>query len=291
MNAKKLAMAAVSFASLCAFGLDGAIAGDGAKRNGEWISKIVPKSCNGTAAKHVRLMSFNIRMGCGHSDPFRLEKGSVGYLPKCAEVIRAADPDYAGLQEVDRNSKRAGFMDQTKVVADLSGMHGEWVEKIKDYGISMLSKRRPVSVDNVLIEGQVHTRSLMISDFGDFAVANTHFPLSAGKRLAAAATVKDALKKISARKIVFLMGDLNAVPDSPEIASLKEDFEVISDEVAPTWPAEKPERVLDYIMVDKAHAARVRAVSRQTVAVPQATDHAAVIVDVEIEQRSGVEFR
>ena len=80
---------------------------------------------DGVNAEHVRFMSFNIRMGCGHDDPFRLEKGSVGYLPKCAEVIRSLDPDYVGLQEVDRNSKRAGFMDQTKVVADLSGLHGE----------------------------------------------------------------------------------------------------------------------------------------------------------------------
>lgn len=243
---------------------------------------------DGVNAERVRFMSFNIRMGCGHDNPFRLEKGSVGYLPKCAEVIRSLDPDYVGLQEVDRNSKRAGFMDQTKVVADLSGLHGEWVEKIPEYGISMLSKRRPLSVEKVLMKGKSHTRALMICDYGDIVVANSHFPLTGETRLMAAESVRKELNKWVKVKPVFFMGDLNALPDSPEMALLKKDFTVISDENTPTWPSKKPERVIDYIMVSRAHADRVRVVSRRTVAAPHATDHSAVVVDVEIISSPGM---
>lgn len=36
----------------------------------------------------LKIMSFNIRMGCGHDHPFRLERGGEGWLPQCAQVIR-----------------------------------------------------------------------------------------------------------------------------------------------------------------------------------------------------------
>ena len=122
----------------------------------------------------------------------------------------------------------------------------------------------------------------MISDYGDIAIANTHWPLSAKTRLAAAATTRESLKALALEKPVFLMGDFNAQPDSPEIQSLKEDFTVLSDETLPTWPAKDPKVTIDYIMVDKAHAEKIKVISRQTLPVPEATDHAALVVEVEL---------
>jgi endonuclease/exonuclease/phosphatase family metal-dependent hydrolase len=249
---------------------------------GGWTARIEPVPVNEEGLRRLKLMSFNIRMGCGHDHPFRLKRGDEGWLPKCAEVIREFAPDFVGLQEVDRNSWRAGFLDQTQVVAGYAGMHGEWVEKIPLYGVSTLSKRRPVSVNKVLMRGSSHTRALMISDYGDIVIANTHWPLSAKTRLAAAATTRESLKDLALKKPVFLMGDLNAQPDSPEIQALKEDFVVLSDETLPTWPAKDPKVTIDYIMVDKAHAEKVKVISKQTLPVPDATDHAALVVEVEL---------
>ena len=232
----------------------------------------------------LKIMSFNVRMGCGHDHPFRLERGSEGWLPQCAQVIRRFDPDFVGLQEVDRNSARAGFMDQTQVVAKYTGLHGEWVEKIPQYGISLLSKRKPVSVSKVLMRGRSHTRALMICDYGDVVVANTHFPLSEETRLEAAADARRNLRELALKKPVFLMGDLNAVPDSPEILSLKEDFTVLSDETIPTWPAKEPKIMIDYIMVDKAHVDKVKVISKRTEAAPEATDHSAIVVEMELNR-------
>ena len=233
----------------------------------------------------LKIMSFNVRIGCGHDHPFRLERGSEGWLPQCAQVIRRFDPDFVGLQEVDRNSARVGFVDQTQVVAKHAGLHGEWVEKIPQYGISMLSKRKPVSVSKVLMRGSCHTRALMICDYGDMVVANTHFPLSKETRLEAVADVRRNLRELALKKPVFLMGDLNAVPDSPEILLLKEDFTVLSDETIPTWPAKKPKIMIDYIMVDKVHADKVKVISKHTMAAPEATDHSAIAVEVELNRR------
>ena len=236
----------------------------------------LPSKC-----KLKRIMSFNIRMGCGHDAPFKLEKGSLGFLPRCAEVIRRFDPDVCVLQEVDCRSARAGEMDQTAELAKLVGMEGSWVEKIKNYGISTLYKERPFKVSKVLLKGSLHTRALMISEYADYVIANTHFPLSKQLRIEAVATIRAALKAYTDKKPVFLMGDMNASPASETMTALKEDFVLLTDPAIFTFPAKAPNRTIDYIMIDKAHAKSYSCVKSLVFAAPEATDHAALVVDVE----------
>ena len=238
-----------------------------------------------TAPKTVRLMSFNVRMGCGHDDPFVLPKGSVGHLPQCSDVIRRMAPDVVGIQEIDRGTERAGGMDQTAELARLSGMEGTFVKKVDqpggDYGLGMLSKVRPLSVGKVLMKGSLHTRALMICEFADYYVANTHFPLADWACTNAAAVVRTNLRDLAKRKPVFLMGDFNSLPDSETMKSIKEEFVVLSDETRFTWSAKKPDRTIDFILVDRAHADSVKILRREVIAAPEATDHAALVVDVE----------
>jgi len=259
MNAKKVVLLTMAVAAVLSL-----FAGEGAP-----------------AARKLRLMSFNIRMGCGHDDPFQLEKGSLGHLPQCAKVVGEAAPDVVGLQEVDRNSRRAGYMDQTAEMARMCGLHGEWVEKIPNYGISMLSRAKPLRVERVLMKGSIHTRALMIEEFPDYVVANTHFPLADWACTNAARVVRGALAGYAARKPVFLVGDFNSRPESAAMRSLKEDFIVLSDESAPTWPARKPDRTIDFVFVDRRHAAAVKVIGRRTICAPEATDHVALVTDVE----------
>lgn len=240
-----------------------------------------------TAPKTVRLMSFNVRMGCGHDDPFVLPKGSVGHLPQCADVIRRMAPDVVGIQEIDRGTERAGGLDQTAELARLSGMEGTFVKKVDqpggDYGLGMLSKVRPLSVGKVLMKGSLHTRALMICEFADYYVANTHFPLADWACTNAAAVVRTNLRDLAKRKPVFLMGDFNSLPDSETMRSIKEEFVVLSDETRFTWPAKKPDRTIDFVLVDKAHADSVRVLHREVISAPEATDHAALVLDVKVE--------
>ena len=226
----------------------------------------------------LRLMSFNVRMGCGLKDPFSLKPGSSGYLPECADVIRRVNPDVVGVQEVDRCSARAGGVDQTGRLATLAGMKGVWVEKIKDYGVSMLYRRPPFRVHKVMMTGSLHTRALEIADFGSHIVANTHFPLKEWACTNAARIVCETLAGTD--KPVFLMGDFNSTPDSPVLKMLAKDFVVLTDTTAKTWPADKPRTCIDYIMVDRRHADKVRVKSRDVIAAPEATDHCALVVDL-----------
>ena len=84
-------------------------------------------------------------------------------------------------------------------------------------------------------------------------------------------------------KPVFLAGDLNALPESPEIAELKKGFTILSDTSKPTFRADNPSRCIDYILVDTAHADRVEVTERQVVAAPEATDHCALVVRVNVK--------
>lgn len=238
-------------------------------------------AAQGTA---VKMMSFNIRMGCGLSDPFQLAEGSLGYLPQCAEVIRAAAPDWVAIQEIDRNTDRAGHVDQTAELARLCGMKGTFVSKVAkpggEYGLALLSKEEPISVSKVLMPGSAHTRAVLIAEFADYVVACTHFPLTAEKRLNAARIVNETFANYT--KPVFLAGDLNAAPSEDSITTLKERFAILSDTSKPTFPADNPTTCIDYILVDKGHASGVTVTDRQVIAAPQATDHCALTVTADI---------
>lgn len=233
-------------------------------------------------------MSYNIRIGCGHDDPFHLQNGALGHLPRCAEVIRSARPDVVGIQEIDRNTDRAGKVDQTAVLADLCGLEGSFVRKVDrpggDYGLAELSRRRPLRVEKILMPGSRHTRALMICEYDDYVVANTHFPLAEWARTNAAAVVRRSLSDFAERKPVFLLGDFNSTPDSRTMRAIKEDFRVLSDESRPTFPAKDLRRTIDYILVDRRHADGIRVVGRELVVDSSATDHAALVVDVELSE-------
>ena len=239
------------------------------------------------AGGEVTMMSFNVRMGCGLNDPFKLPEGGLGHLPQCASVIRGVDPDWVAIQEIDRCSLRAGHVDQTAELARLCGMHGTFVkktpEKDGDYGLAILSKEKPISVSKILMPGSAHTRCVEILEFRDYFVACSHFPLKDHLCDIAADIVR--LNLADRDKPVFFAGDLNSKPHTKAIAILKKGFTILSDVSESTFPADKPNCCIDYIMVDTKHADKVEVVSRSVIAAPEATDHCAVVVKARLGGR------
>ena len=237
-------------------------------------------------ARPLTMMSFNIRIGCGLGGAFKLPKGSLGHLPQCAEVIRAANPDWVAIQEIDRCTDRVGGVDQTAALAKLCGMKGTFVKKVSRpggaYGLAILSKDEPISVSKVLMPGSSHTRCLEIVEFKDYVVACTHFPLKEVFRDRAAEIVRVNLADLG--KPVFIAGDFNAMPDSNAIEIMKKDFTILSDMTQPTFRADNPTKCIDYIMVDTVHSDRVEVLSRKVIAAPEATDHCALVVTANLKK-------
>lgn len=228
----------------------------------------------------LTMMSFNVRMGCGLKDPFRLAKGSLGYLPAVAKVIRSVDPDWVAVQEIDRGTTRAGGVDQTAELARLCGLHGTFVRKVGqpggDYGLAVLSKGKPTGVSKISLPGSVHPRAAMVVEFARYRVVCTHFPLDAKLREKAAGILCSELA--GSEKPLFLAGDINASPGEASVALLKKAFTPLNDVAAPTYPADAPARCIDYLFIGSDRAADLTVTARRTIAAPEATDHCAVVV-------------
>jgi endonuclease/exonuclease/phosphatase family metal-dependent hydrolase len=84
----------------------------------------------------LRVLCYNIHHGEGTD-------GKVD-LPRLARVIHAAMPDFVALQEVDRNVRRSGSVDQSAELAKLTGLHGAFAKAIDydggEYGQAILSR-------------------------------------------------------------------------------------------------------------------------------------------------------
>lgn len=235
-------------------------------------------------AKSLTMMSFNIRAGRGLEGDGNIPEGELGHLPQCAEVIKAADPDWVAIQEIDCGTKRTGRIDQTAALAKLCDLNSTYFKKIDHdggtYGVAVLSKEKPISVSKILVPGSAHTRCIAILEFADYIVACTHFPLDESARIKAAEIA--CLNLAGRERPVFFAGDFNALPESSTLATLKKTFTILSDPSKPTFRSDRPSQCIDYIMVDSVHADDVTVVSRDVIAAPQATDHCALVVRAEV---------
>ena len=109
-------------------------------------------------------------------------------------------------------------------------------------------------------------------------------PAASGAKGESPSDVRVLLRRLNLadrEKPVFLAGDLNARPESPEIAELKKGFTILSDTSKPTFRADNPSRCIDYILVDTAHAETVKVQSYETIADTNATDHCGLVLKAE----------
>ena len=201
----------------------------------------------------LRVVSYNIQIGRApggsYSDP------KEAFLDRTASRLNDMKPDVAGLQEVDNKTNRSGAdVDQLGYLAEKTGLIGTFAPKTPlpggMYGVGVLSKEKPIAARAVIMKGSSHPRALQICEFERYVFFNTHFPLSAELRLAAAKTVNAEALKYD--KPIILVGDLNAEPDSEEILELKKAWTQVSPE-APTFPAPEPTVQIDYVFVRNAH--------------------------------------
>lgn len=187
-----------------------------------------------------KILSYNIRNAKGMD-------GQVNY-ERVAAVIRTANPAIAALQELDSVTKRSGGADVLKEIAVRTGMYYTYSAAIDynggKYGVGLLSKEKPVSVERITLPGREEKRTLLIVSFPAYVVFCSHFSLTEADQLSSAAIVNEQLKKIN--KPVYFLGDLNAVPTSAPIRALKEQWQLLSGESF-TFPSDVPDRCIDYI--------------------------------------------
>lgn len=231
-----------------------------------------------TPSTEMKVVTYNIRVGFGPGD--RAERGGpTNYLDQIAEWLKDQNADLILLQELDRNTERADGLDQTEYLAEKLGFYGVFAPAIPlppdgQYGVGILSRWPIRDWDVVPLFKPDYERTnpdypswyseqrvLLVAEVeaphGHMHVMTTHLGLTEPQRkiqIQEIATVIDGLPR---REPVIFGGDINALPEAPEIRPIRarlNDVYLAAPMPIPmedrlTFYARNPERCIDYIFV------------------------------------------
>lgn len=237
-------------------------------------------------AQALKVMSYNIHIG--------QDAANKDQLLQMADFIKSSKADLVGLQEVDSVCNRSGKIDQMKFLAERTGMYYAYASHFPydggSYGIGILS-RYPISdiKDHRIIltsngKSDAATRALLtvsvLSGKKKLIFATVHMDYrDSNSRFAQS---EDLIKLFFERtEPIILTGDFNAYPEAKEVLNLKNIFTDTGSDDAITFPAVKPTKKIDYIMVSKFNLARV---IKQEVYPVVYSDHLPVMSTLQIKR-------
>lgn len=152
-----------------------------------------------------------------------------------ARSLKKYNPDFIGLQEVDRNTKRSKFRDVVQEMAQELGYNYYYFQKAMDfdsgeYGIAFISK---YDVKNIYIhqlpgkskeKRQVLAARLNTSKFKKkILVVNTHLDNSLDNKNEELADLFAAIEGFKG-DVKFLCGDFNLLPTTEYYAKIRKDW-------------------------------------------------------------------
>lgn len=238
----------------------------------------------------LRVLTYNIHHGEGTDGKLN--------LARIARIIAEQKPDLVALQEVDVKTRRTGNVDQPAELARLTRLHAVFGKGIDfqggEYGNAVLS-RVPVQSSKVhrlpVKEGEERRCALVVTvrpwEVGpevDFVATHLNHRDEA-ERVREVEEIHRVLEPDAARPTV-LAGDLNAMPPSAPIKRFvgawkdaAAEASAASPEGAMTFPAGRPVRRIDYVMLRPAAAWRV--IETSVVNESVASDHRPVLAVVE----------
>ncbi len=235
------------------------------------------------SAVELRVLSYNIHHGRGTD-------GEVD-LARIAKVIQSAKPDLVALNEVDKGVNRSGKIDEPAELARLTGMHAAFEKNIDhdggEYGNAILSRWPIEKIENVrlpsLYDGE-RRGMLMVQvepkEGETFWFAATHLDYrpNDAERLESAEAIEKLMAGRFAKQRFVLAGDFNALPESRVIERFAKTWKIA--ESGHTFPAEKPTKRIDYVMMRPKPAWRVR--SAKVLKAPVESDHRPVLVVLDV---------
>ncbi len=231
----------------------------------------------------LRVLAYNIRHCRGMDNEVD--------VTRIAAVIKAVDPDLVSLQEVDVRVRRSDEIDQPTAIGNITGLHSAFGKARDydggDYGQAILS-RWPI-YDLTLHELPGDTageeRIALLADIPgegtrpDILFVGTHLHHQAeAHRLKQASLLMQHLRD-SPIHAQILTGDMNAIPGSEAMALLLTEWEDTSGDDALTFPADAPNRKIDYILLPRGRHWRV--IHAEVINEPLASDHRPLLVELE----------
>jgi endonuclease/exonuclease/phosphatase family metal-dependent hydrolase len=223
-------------------------------------------------SQQLRVLSYNIRNAKGLDN--------VTNYQRIADILHSSKADVIALQELDSVTQRSKNEDVLKKLSSLTGMHSVYAPAIDfnggKYGVGVLAKEKPLSFRYVSLPGREEKRVLLVVEFERYVFLCTHLSLTEEDRISSIDIINR--EAASFKKPVVLAGDLNDVPSSSFMQSLQQGWKLLSGE-ASTFPANQPDRCIDYILTQKQNPFKVR--SSMVMNEPVASDHRPVLVELE----------
>lgn len=227
----------------------------------------------------LTLLTYNIHHGAP-SNP------DVINLSNIASVIKKSGAEIIALQEVDVNTERSNNVHQVKALAELLSMEYYFSKSIDyrngEYGNAILSKY-PMSNKRrfdlpMPVAGEkrsVAFATIELPDGKTIEFGSTHFDLAAS-RVEQAKFLNEYSKQLN--KPLFIGGDYNATPESPEMIELKKEFNFSCKGPCPfTIPVNSPNKAIDFVVYNKAAQKDFTLLSGVAMNGQYASDHLPVI--------------
>lgn len=232
------------------------------------------------ASAELTVVSYNIRHGEGMDGKTDYARIARHFLDQHADVV--------AVQEVDSVTGRSGGQDVLKRLADAAQMHPTFARAIAfdggAYGVGILSREQPLSVRRIPLPGREEARVLLVAEFADYYVACTHLSLTPDDQLASLPILREVAA--AAQKPFFLAGDWNAQPSDPFIRQLRKDFTLLNNLKLPTWPADVPKDLIDYVAVWKHFPHRVKRQDFTVIPDTVSSDHRPIVARVRMARQA-----
>jgi len=213
----------------------------------------------------LRFLSFNIQVGIGTAR-YRhyFTKGWKHVLPhqsrhlnleRIAEVVRGFD--FVALQEIDSGSLRSSYVNQVQFIADRARFPYWYTQLNRDlgplaqHGNGLLSRVAPLEMQDHKLPGAIPGRGAIAVrlPYGDTSVLVVLLHLSLGER-SRRLQLEYVRNLIDGEDHVLLMGDMNShLPQLLFNSPLAETGLRPVGQVQPTYPAWRPLRALDHMLV------------------------------------------
>lgn len=253
----------------------------------------------------MRLMTYNI---WNYNRRWRLRREKIAHL------IRAYHPDVVALQETRHDFRYERGRGQGDQLAELTGYHTTWeVGQVYfpfprvDEGLTILTRDSPADVFRRELTQYPHERGddnrrvvlgvRIAHHAGEVDVYNAHFSLSARVRVRNAMESHQFIANYSGDRQAFLLGDLNALPDTLPIRYLlgQEEVEGLSADFVDCWdlahPGDEgftyaswaPDHRVDYALARglKARIAGAERIGMEGSDGVFPSDHIGIVVDLE----------
>jgi endonuclease/exonuclease/phosphatase family metal-dependent hydrolase len=236
--------------------------------------------------QRITVLTYNIHHGEGMDK--KLD------LARIAKVIRAVEPDFVALQELDTGVQRTGGINEPEHLARLTKMHGVFGPAMDfqggKYGDAVLSRGPIVSSQTLALpyrpgnkrEPRVAVEAVAKVGGEEVVFISTHLDHTAepSDRLEQANQLNAAYRGDD--RATILAGDFNCEPGSPPMRELSRVWTVASNaDPSLTCPADVPTEKIDHVLLKPAEG-RWRVVDAKVIDERVASDHRPVVVKLEL---------